>query len=551
MRRVTRIAACGLLAITLHLPGPSTSPGSAQERDGVRTFELTTATIEGINAAFDAGALTAVRLVELYLARIGAYDARGPRLNAIITLSPDALRLAAELDGERARSGPRSPVHGIPVLVKDNYNTFDMPTAAASVALEGSIPPGDAFTVRQLRDAGAIILGKVNMSEFASPAGWGSYSSLIGITLNPYDLRRTPAGSSGGTGAAIAAAFAAVGLGTDTGGSIRGPAAANGLAGIRATYGLLSRSGIVPQALSLDVPGPMARSVTDVAVALGIMAGSDPDDPTTLGGDRTSYDDYAQFLDEEALRGARIGVARDFFGGNPEVDLLMEASIRAMRESGATIVDPVGFEEEFLDLIERNGSGIRSRINAEFQPGLENYLATLGEGYPRTLAEVIAIYESPQVVHSALPVNPGLIDLHRRNLEIGGFDNPGYVRAIESDLPRVRRTVLEILDRHRLDALVYPTSRCPAGPIHTVDEDLGRVCDPGRAATNLSSYSGFPDVQVPAGFTSGGLPATISFLGRAYSEPELLGYAFAFEQSTGHWRLSPLVPPLPGEVFEY
>ena len=515
------------------------------------TFELTTATIEDINAAFDAGALTSVRLVELYLARIGAYDARGPRLNAVITLSPDALRIAAELDGERERSGPRTPIHGIPVLVKDNYNTYDMPTAAASVALEGSMPSADAFTVRQLRDAGAIILGKVNMSEFASPAGWGSYSSLNGITLNPYDLRRTPGGSSGGTGAALAAAFAAVGLGTDTGGSIRGPAAANGLAGIRATYGLLSRSGIVPQALSLDVPGPMARSVTDVAVALGIMAGSDPGDPTTLGGERTSHDDYTRFLDGEALRGARIGVARDFFGGNPEVDALMEASIRAMRESGAAIVDPVRFEEDFLDFIERNGSGIRSRINAEFQPGLEDYLATLGEGYPRTLAEVIAIYESPQVAHSALPVNPGLIALHRRNLEIGGFDNPGYVRAIESDLPRVRRTVLEVMDAHGVDALIYPTSRCPAGAVHTVDEDLGRVCEPGWSATNLSSYSGFPDVQVPAGFTSGGLPATVSFLGRAFSEPALLGYAFAFEQATGHWRLSPLVPPLPGEAFEY
>ena len=551
MTRVARTSACGLLAVTLHLPGPSVSPGSAQERDGVMTFELTTATIEDINAAFDAGALTSVRLTELYLARIDAYDARGPRLNAVITLSPDALRLAAELDEERARSGPRSPVHGIPVLVKDNYNTFDMPTTAASVALEGSIPPGDAFTVRQLRDAGAIILGKVNMSEFASPAGWGSYSSLNGITLNPYDLQRTPAGSSGGTGAAIAAAFATVGLGTDTGGSIRGPAAANGLAGIRATYGLLSRSGIVPQALSLDVPGPMARSVTDIAVALGIMAGSDTDDPTTLGDGRRSYDDYTQFLDEEALRGARIGVARDFFGGNPEVDALMEASIRAMRESGATIVDPVRFEVDFLDFVQRNGSGIRSRINAEFQPGLEDYLATLEEGYPRTLAEVIAIYESPQVVHSALPVNPGLIALHRRNLEIGGLDNPGYVRAIQNDLPRVRRTVLEIMERHRLDALIYPTSRCPAGPIHTVEEDLGRVCEPGPSATNLSSYSGFPDLQVPAGFTSGGLPGTVSFLGRAFSEPELIGYAFAFEQATGHWRLPPLVPPLPGETFEH
>ena len=551
MTGVARTSACGLLAVTLHLPGPSTSPGSAQERDGVTTFELTTATIEDINAAFDAGALTSARLTELYLARIDAYDARGPRLNAVITVSPDALRLAAELDEERARSGPRSPVHGIPVLVKDNYNTFDMPTTAGSVALEGSIPPGDAFTVRQLRDAGAIILGKVNMSEFASPAGWGSYSSLNGITLNPYDLQRTPAGSSGGTGAAIAAAFAAVGLGTDTGGSIRGPATANGLTGIRATYGLLSRSGIVPQALSLDVPGPMARSVTDMAVALGIMAGSDTDDPTTLGDGRRSYDDYTQFLDGEALRGARIGVARDFFGGDPEVDALMEASIRAMRESGATIVDPVRFEADFLDFIERNGSGIRSRVNAEFQPGLEDYLATLEEGYPRTLAEVIAIYESPQVVHSALPVNPGLIALHKRNLAIGGRDNPDYIRAIQNDLPRVRRTVLEIMERHRLDALIYPTSRCPAGPIHTVDEDLGRVCEPGPSATSLSSYSGFPDLQVPAGFTSSGLPATVSFLGRAFSEPALLGYAFAFEQATGHWRLPPLVPPLPGEAFDY
>ncbi len=187
----------------------------------------------------------------------------------------------------------------------------------------------------------------------------------------------------------------------------------------------------------------------------------------------------------------------------------MEASIRAIRDSGAIIVDPVRFEEDFLDFIERSGSGIRSRVNAEFGPGLEDYLATLAEGYPRTLAGVIAIYESPQVVHSALPVNPGLIALHKRNLAIGGLDNPGYVRAIENDLPRVRRTVLEIMDSHRLDALIYPTSRCPAGPIHTVEEDLGRLCEPGPAATNLSSYSGFPDLQLPAGFTSGGLPATV------------------------------------------
>jgi amidase len=551
VKAVARVSACGLLWMGLNFSAIPTATAVAQETGGTRTFNLTTATIEDINAAFDAGALTSVRLVELYLARIEAYDARGPRLNAIISLNPNALQIAAELDGERASSEPRGPMHGIPIFVKDNYDTFDMPTAAGSVVLEGSIPPGDAFTVRQLRDAGAIILGKVNMSEFASPAGWGSYSSLNGITLNSYDLRRTPAGSSGGTGVAIAATFATVGLGTDTGGSIRGPAAANGLVGIRATYGLLSREGIVPQAPSLDMPGPMARSVTDAAIALGIMADVDPSDPTTLESEGRSYDDYTQFLNEQALRGARIGVGRDFFGGNPEIDALIEAAIQAMRGLGATIIESVRFEEEFLNFIARTGTGLRSRIDAEFKPALEDYLATLDDGYPRTLADIIGIYESPQVMHSALPVNPGLIALHKRNLAIGGLDNPGYIRAIESDLPMVRRTVLEIMERDDLDALVFPTSRCPTGTLHTVEEDVGRVCERGRSATNLSSYSGFPDIQVPAGFTSGGLPTTISFLGRAFSEPELLGFAFAFEQATRDWRLSPLVPPLTGEAFDY
>ena len=277
----------------------------------------------------------------------------------------------------------------------------------------------------------------------------------------------------------------------------------------------------------------------------------DPSDPTTLESEGRSYDDYTQFLNEQALRGARIGVGRDFFGGNPEIDALIEAAIQVMRGLGATIIESVRFEEEFLSFIARTGTGLRGRINAEFKPALEDYLATLDDGYPRTLADIIGIYESPQVMHSALPVNPGLIALHKRNLAIGGLDNPGYIKAIESDLPMVRRTVLEIMERDDLDALVFPTSRCPTGTLHTVEEDVGRVCERGRSATNLSSYSGFPDIQVPAGFTSGGLPTTISFLGRAFSEPELLGFAFAFEQATRHWRLSPLVPPLTGEAFDY
>ena len=350
---------------------------------------------------------------------------------------------------------------------------------------------------------------------------------------------------------AIAASFATVGLGSDTGGSIRLPAAANGLVGIRATVGLLSRSGIIPQVPSLDVPGPMARSVTDAAVALGIMAGVDQSDSTTLESEDRAYDDYTQFLNEQTLRGARIGVARDFFGGNPEIDALIEAAIQAMRGSGATIIDSVRFEEEFLDFVARTGTGLRSRLDAEFRPALEDFLATLDEVYPRTLADIIGIYESPQVMYSALPVNPGLIALHKRNLALGGLGNPGYIKAIESDLPLVRRTVLEVMERDDLDALVFPTSRCPPGTLHPVEDEGGRVCERGRSATNLSSYSGFPDIAVPAGFTSGGLPTTISFLGRAFSEPQLLGFAFAFEQATRHWRLSPLVPPLPGEVFDY
>jgi amidase len=526
------------LLVAMCLPRPSLAqvdlPGAA--------LNLDTATIQHINAAFGAGTLNSVELVDLFLSRIEAYDEKGPWLNSIIALDPGARGLAAELDAERRTSGPRSPLHGIPILVKDNYDTFNLPTTAGSVTLTGSIPPDDAFTISRLREAGAIILGKTNLSEFATPAGQGSYSSLNGLTLNPYDLDRDPAGSSGGTATAIAALFAVVGLGTDTGGSIRGPAAATGLVGIRPTFGLISRDGIIPQAPSLDTAGPMARNVTDAAITLGILAGVDPADAATASDDRRAYEDYTPFLRADALRGARIGVAREFFGGNPAIDALMEDAIGELTALGAIVIDPIAFGAPFLSSL----SGLRGRINAELQPHMDVYLATLREGFPRSLREILALSESPEIVGSASPVNPGLIATHRRNLEIGGLDDPEYRNVVENDLPRVRNVILEIMEDHHLDAFVYPTSRCPARTLYTI-EDPGFVCESGTSGTNLASFGRLPDIQVPAGFTADGLPTTISFVGRPFSEAELLGFAFAFEQATKHWRRSPLLPPLSGE----
>ena len=277
----------------------------------VKALELANATIADINAAFDAGELTSEQLVELSLARIKAFDNTGPELNAVITLNPDALERGRALDAERRSRGPRSLLHGIPVVLKDNFDTSDMPTTGGCFVLAGSLPPDDAFLVKKLRDAGAIILAKTNMSELASG---DARSSLGGVTRNPYDPKRSPSGSSQGTAVAVAAGYVPMGLGTDTGGSIRLPTSANGIAGIRPTQGLLSRDGIVPLSSTFDMPGPMARTVEDVAIALGVLTGIDAADPTTQASEGKFETDYTKHLDAEALNGARIGVARQFFG---------------------------------------------------------------------------------------------------------------------------------------------------------------------------------------------------------------------------------------------
>ncbi len=508
------------------------------------TFELTTATIADINRAFDAGALTSEQLVELSLARIAAYDEAGPKLNAVMHLNPEAVATARSLDAERLEKGRRSPLHGIPVVLKDNLDTADMPTTAGSFMLKGSVPPDDAFLVRQLREAGAVILAKLNMSEFASG---DTMNSLDGPTYNPHDLARTPSGSSGGTGAAIAAAYAWVGLGTDTGGSVRGPSAANGIVGLKPTLGLLSRDGIVPLALSFDTAGPMARSVYDVAVALGVMTGIDAADTATAGSKGLFHKDYTQFLDEDALKGARIGIARDFMESDEEVDWIIEAALEAMRDAGAEIVD-VTLPEW---LLEARGKFYRAIRYREFRAQIEDYLATTAPQYPKSLADLVKQSKTltARRADGVIP-NPVRWQLMIREEKSGELSDYEYLAVRDHALPLIRGVIGGLMESEKLDAIVYPTS--PTRP-ERVDPDPDPEGEPGggESAVILANLTGFPDLIVPAGFTGRGLPVSISFLGLAFSEPRLLALGYAFEARTRARRLPATTPALEGETITF
>jgi amidase len=521
----------GLLVFAVSLISSAATAGAAE------SFELSTATIADINAAFDAGILTSEKLVSLCLARIAAYDDAGPMLNAVLALNPRAIEEARALDRERKTKGRRSPLHGIPVVLKDNIDTTDLPTTAGSFLLQGSLPPDDAFITKKFRDAGAVILAKLNMSEFASGA---AMSSLGGASLNPHDVDRSPSGSSGGTGVAIAAGYAPVGIGTDTGGSIRGPSAANGIVGLKPTHGLVSRDGIVPLALSFDTAGPMARHVYDAAVTLSVIAGVDPADDATKKSEGKVDADYTKFLDAKALAGARIGIARDFLGQDSESDWIVEAALEAMRAQGATVVD-VKFPKWFLDSREEFYRTIRWR---EFKRQIADYLGTLGPGYPKTIEDLIQKSTLTSPSSDGVVPNPVRWALLKREEESGTLTDYEYLAVRDHVLPLMRAVVEGTITSEKLDAIVYPTSSRRPG---RVDEDPNPGAPPQLAASNIANLTGFPDLIVPAGFTARGLPVGLSFLGLAFSEPRLLALGYAFEQATHAIRTPVKAPPLPGE----
>ncbi len=503
-----------------------------------RTLDLDAATIADVNAAFAKGTLTSERLTQIFLSRIDAYDRKGPTLRAVITINPKALETARALDAERKSKGPRSPLHGIPIVLKDNIDTADLPTTGGSAMLEGSLPPDDAFVVRKLRAAGAVIVAKVNLSEFASGA---AHSSLGGQILNPHDLTRTPSGSSGGTGASIAAAFAMAGLGTDTGGSVRGPSTANGIAGLKTTMGLVSRDGVIPLALSFDTVGPMARSVYDVAAMLSVIAGVDAADAATKAGEGKSMADYTQALKPDALNGARIGIARDFLGQDGDVDWVMESSLEAMRKQGATVVD-VRLPKWLLDAKGEYYNAIRY---PEFVVQIAEYLKTVDAKYPKNINQLIerARQVTAPTPNGASP-NPVRWSLMVRESSSGTTRDYQYTSVRDHALPLVRAVLDGIFKADNLDAIAYPTASRRPQRLDAPAEPPGGAASSG---SNLANLSGFPDLIVPAGFSTEDLPIGMSFLGPAFSESRLLAIGYAFEQATKARRLPVHTPLRPGD----
>lgn len=509
------------------------------------TIDIDDANIVQLQAAMSAGTLTAERLVQLCLARIEAYDKQGPKLRAILAINPHALEIARALDAERKAKGPRSAIHGIPVVLKDNYNTTDMPTTGGSVLLEGSIPSTDAFVVKKLRDAGSVILAKANMSEFASG---GASSSMGGMTLNPHDLARSPSGSSGGTGAAIAASYAPLGMGSDTSGSIRGPASVNGVVALNPTHGLLSRTGIIPLALSFDTGGPFARNVSDLAAMLSVMVGVDPADAATKTGAGKSAKDYTKDLNANALKGARLGIARDFMGQDSEVDWVIESAISQMKAAGATVVD-VRFPKWMLDVRLEYYNAMRF---PEFAAQIGGYLATLGPKYPKSLNEMIQRAEkfSGTRADGAGP-NPGRWNLFKREAASGTLQDYSYLTVRDHGLPLMRQVVEGVIASNKLDAIIYPTSSnrpaliaAPPAPPSAPPSGI-----PGGGASNIASLTGFPDLIVPAGFTADRLPVGLSFMGTAYTDSKMISLGYSFEQTVHARRRPGNTPALAGDMI--
>jgi Asp-tRNA(Asn)/Glu-tRNA(Gln) amidotransferase A subunit family amidase len=502
------------------------------------SFQVVEATISDIHAAMQAGRLTCRGLVEQYLRRIEAYDKNGPAINAIVVVNPAVVAQADDLDARYKRSGMTGPLHCIPVIVKDNFETVGLQSAAGSLALAGFVSKTDAFQVRRIKEAGALVLAKSNMAEWAFTPYETVSSILPGYTRNPYALERVTAGSSGGTAAAVAASMGAVGLGTDTGNSIRGPSSHQSLAGIRSTMGLTSRAGVVPLNLLADIAGPMARTVADMTTVFQVIVGPDAADPVTLptsplaafrpGTPPAGRPDYTAALVRDGLRGSRIGVLRQAYERDttdPEIVAVFGAAIAEMKRAGATIVDPVAVP---LDDVRRADGAPPC---GGFKYDINRYLASHGTAIPvKSLDEIIKSRRFHPSVQRRLEQTNGDPE--------NGPDTPAC--TAESDYRgRVRAAVLSVMDAQTLDALIYPTWSNPPrliGDLNTPHGDNSQFFSP---------TTGFPSVQVPMGYTRGGLlPAGLTLFGRPWDEARLIKLAYSYEQQTHHRRPPPTTPPL-------
>jgi amidase len=496
----------------------------AGAENAVKAFQLEETTIGDVQAAYKAGTLTATQLVQAYLKRIEAYDQAGPKLNVVIFLNPNALEEARALDEHFRKTGKFvGPLHGIPVLLKDNVNTKDMPTTGGSLSLAGYMPATDAAIAQRLRRAGAIILAKVNLHEFAI---WGeTVSSIRGQTLNPYDLTRTPGGSSGGTGAGVAANFAIAGIGTDTVNSIRSPASANNIVGIRPTLGLVSRAGVIPYSFTQDAAGPLARTVTDAAKMLNVLVGYDPNDPATAWSVGNTENDYTKFLRPDGVRAKRIGVLRSFFGSAPineEVNAIANRAVDYLRKLGATVIE--------LNTPDLDSGKMSSDVSVhlyEFKPALNAYLAE-GNAPVKSLEEII----------SSGKFHPNIGDNIKKAQSLEMDD--GYRLRLQKR-SELQQRIMKIMADDRLDAIVFPHQQRLVVPIGETQVQRNGV---------LGSVTGFPSIVVPGGFSSPtptailGVPVGIEFFGRPWSEKLLIEIAYGYEQATKHRRPPASAPPL-------
>ncbi len=520
-RRFLKITVMGSAAAWTYSSTATTGP-KPNPAFHLRAFEWDETTIGHLSSAMSSGRLTAASLARQYLRRIHDLDKSGPKLNSVIELNPDAISIAEALDFERRKSGSRGPLHGIPILIKDNIATRDkMQTTAGSLALVGAVPPSDAFLVKRLRAAGAVILGKTNMTEWANfrsthaTSGW---SSRGGLTLSPYLLDRNPSGSSSGSAVAVSANLCAVAVGTETDGSVTMPASCNGLVGIKPTLGLVSRSGVIPIAHSQDTAGPLARTVADAAILLGCMIGLDTDDSATSSAEGKIAPDYSRFLDVAALQGARIGVARKYCGFLDAVDRLMEDAIAAMKSHGALISDPSD-----LPSYGKFGDGEGEVLSYELKADLNKYLAWLGFSAPvHSLSEIIAFNEREKAREMPWFGQELFLEAQAR----GPLTEKAYLDALAQNHRLARDEGIDaVMERSGLDAIIAPT----CGPAFRTDLVWGDR-DPG-GCTSPAAIAGYPHITVPMGMVNG-LPVGISFFGRAWSEPKLLGLAYAFEQMT-------------------